>query len=227
MTSIPRLVLLLLILLSSLIHIAIADPPTLSDLEEDLLLSHTAHQQLVHSRLAAMPRSTLAHREVASRLQSLFHFLPAAQSTDLPLHLSHINEIRLLGYQFPAHRPGQNLPFGTPWEVRKHGPYPQPGWLGGHMAKRIERRFRSSCGMPSLHWAARKRSKRKRGEGWQEWGDWVGTEEEEEKKKQGYRPFRGLLAYTDDMELLQSAVNFHERRLEEGLEGLSRRIRLV
>lgn len=183
----------------------------LAILESELAAAHSRYQHERHSRLLSMDTRHGTYVDLRERMRDFFTALSATPQRDEPLHLSNINELRHDGYRF-AHNvdPGLHTPFGTRWSFRAHGPYPATRLAQGGFASVIPD-ARLSVELDNGRRALDRQNLLDVGAGSAE--------------------YRGLMAYTDDVELLRSAIEYHERRLgeqlERGRQGLRKVIRVA
>lgn len=178
-----------------------SNPSLLSTLEAQLSLEHARYQLAQHQRLLSLPKHPEHFADMRSRMALFFSSLHPPSPADEPLHLSNINELRLAGYRFPAHiDPGLHAPFGTHWDFSKFGPFPSTRLAQGGFKEGVER-GKVEVELQNAREAL----------------DWQVSLEVGAGRKQ----YRRLMAYTDDLELLRSAIEYHARRLEEGVKRVA------
>lgn len=187
----------------SLFTIPREDPLPLSALESQLASDHARYQQVQHLNRLRLPKDPSIYDHQRSLMQSFFFDLPHSPPSDLPLHLSNINELRVAGYRFPSHiDPGLHQPFGTPWDFTRFGPYPS--------TRLAQRPFDEAAGEAKAHKVKVEIENAQRA---------LDKQSLLEVNGKGYA---GLMAFTDDVELLRSAVEYHARRMQEEVNRAGR-----
>ncbi|SNX83729.1 uncharacterized protein MEPE_02436 [Melanopsichium pennsylvanicum] len=166
----------------------------LSQLEENLYNAHSSYQTQQIKHLRSMDRSREAFDRSHDLMQGYFNQLSRTlQSKGAELvQLENINNLRRAGYRFgPETDPGLHVQFGTVWNYRLFGPYPST-----RLAQAVDQeepdKMRTEI---DNAWKALDRQ------------NWL------ESRWKIFKP-----AFTDDVDLLTSAIQYHEKKLEEKLK---------
>ncbi|SPO32048.1 uncharacterized protein UTRI_02605 [Ustilago trichophora] len=191
---------LLLLLYLSLVLVPIvlagfADPPrdepdALLTLEKELTAEHMRHQaqRLEWAMKVPKPVPWATHEH---SLMGLFKNLRRARDTTEPEILAKINEFRRTGLMYgPKFDPGMYAPLGTRWNFQLLGPYPS--------SRLVRAGFQEDKGIVETELDNALDALKR-----QNWMETFSNKFE--------------LAYTDNIDLLRSAIEYHERRLANPL----------
>ncbi len=163
-----------------------------------MLKDYRTHREALAARMRSTSFSPQTSAEKETLMKQYFSTLSNAPPEEQPKLLQKVNDLRHAGYRFgPSVDPGLHVPFGTPWEHTKFGPYP---------AKRLAE-------------GAYGKSKAA-----------VEIEVENAREALDHQTLREAMhgrmepVFTEDLELLRSAIDFHTQRLLQNVEEPVERI---
>ncbi|PWZ01730.1 hypothetical protein BCV70DRAFT_79234 [Testicularia cyperi] len=146
-----------------------------------------------YSNRVFAPKTQEELSEGINRMQDAYKGLHEGHPDHIPWHLSEINLLRSHHYRLYSDF-GHVRRFGDPWNYHDHGPYPaqmlSQETFNHHSGPKIRAEFMNA--RVAIH-----------------------LQEELNKSQSTYR---GLPAYTNDLELLKSALDYHVARLQDARE---------
>ncbi|CBQ70867.1 conserved hypothetical protein [Sporisorium reilianum SRZ2] len=181
-------------------HAIAHEIPDLASLRATFHRELSRHQTATLARALTRDRTPLAYTNAQLRMH--IHFLHL-RHPDYAAHdaLASINDLHSRGYRFAADTdPGMHAPLGTRWDFALLGPYPAKRLLG------VERK----AGLRKVEDEVRQELDNAREALWMQMDT-----EMARGRGEGVR-----MVFTDDVELLRSAVEYYQARLRVALEAV-------